>query len=415
MLKNKSGLNMRVVALAAMLFLGLAAVATAYVRSIPVDVILSAQQCKIAQRSVQARITCWHNIIAREMARSGIPVAISAFTQIYRTFPEFADSGCHFQAHRVGDLAYYSYVVAEGYDLSQIDFPDSTASCGNGFFHGFLEHLIQAKPTAEAIEDICEGLIAQQEGVNPRIRIACYHASGHGLARAERDKLTSETIDNLEDFFKHPLSECERLSEVRSIERENCTQGVLNVVVNWMSLGEYGLSISPEHPFEVCEQVFAGSTYYNQCLVEIARKIDGLSGQEPNVIIRMLDEKGVPGDLRSELIQIALAGVIQQIVGDGDPGAVLQKCTHMSRSDYLACQSGIVRGLILNGSPRSELASVTRFCRLEIVGEIGDASLCWRTAGGLLREFYDEKAHNELCQSLKGDECAYFKAGDIQT
>lgn len=379
----------------------------------PFNIFLAAQQCRVTHSVTSERITCWHNIIADEMARSGIPSAINAFASMYRWFPEFADSGCHFQAHRVGDLAYYSYFVAEGLTLSDIEFPDSTAACGNGFFHGFLEHLIQARPTAKVIESECESLIAKQEDVNPRIRIACYHASGHGLARAEYDRLSSENITDLRRFFVRPLAECERITEVESIERENCSQGVLNVVVNWMSINKFGLSIPSERPFSICEELFVGSKYYNQCLVEISRKIDGLSGQNPKEIIRMLDQVALSEELRSELIAVAIAGVIQQIVGDGDPVAVLRECENMSKPDYRACQSGIVRGLILNGSPRSEIGSVAEFCRSQTVRESGDVSLCWRTAGLVLREFYDENTHNKLCQSLKDNECAYFKSGEI--
>lgn len=404
----KSRFNMRIAGLAAMLFLGLAIVVAVYVRSIPIDVILPAHQCKIAHSSVQDRITCWHNIIAREMARSGIPAAISAFTQIYRTFPEFADSGCHFQAHQVGDLAYYSYFVAEGLALSDIEFPESTASCGNGFFHGFLEHLIESKPTAEAIYSECEELIAKQEHVNPRIRIACYHASGHGLARAELDYTYGKPITDVQAFVARPLAECERITETKFIERRNCSQGVLNVVVNWMSLEKYGLSISREKPFGVCSELFRGSTYYDQCLVEISRKIDGLSSQNPDVILSFLDTLSISEELRKELLRTAITGVIQHMVGDGDPLEVFKQCNHFTEKDRGACQAGIVTGLILNGSPRSEMRSVTKFCRADMVFLHGDPSECWRTAGGVLAEFYSLEALRNMCRDLSKRECSLF-------
>lgn len=393
-----------------MLLVGVGFSAVVRAQTVPLSVMLAAQNCSVSHAGTNERIVCWHNIIADEMARSGIPAAINAFARIYRWFPEFADSGCHFQAHKVGDLAYYSYFIAEGLALSEIQFPNSTASCGNGFFHGFLEHLIQARPTAEVIVSECESLIAQQEKVNPRIRIACYHASGHGLARAELDRLGAETISDLRQFFIRPFAECARITEIRSIERENCTQGVMNVVVNWMSINKFGLSIPSEKPFSICKELFVGSKYYNQCLVEISRKIDGLSGQNPKEIVRMIDQVVMSEDLRGELIAIAISGVIQQIVGDGDPVEVLRECEEMSKPDYRACQSGIVRGLILNGSPRSEIHSVAEFCRSQIIRESGDVSLCWKTAGAVLREFYAEEAHNNLCKSLTTEECAYFKA-----
>lgn len=376
--------------------------------------ILDGQECRNSHSDLNDRLACWHNIIAKSMETDGIPSAINTFATLYRWFPEFADAGCHFQAHQVGDLAYYSYFVAEGMALSEIDFPDSTASCGNGFFHGFLEHLIQSKPTAEAIYSECEDLIAKQEGVNPRIRIACYHASGHGLARAELDRRYNEPITDVQAFVARPLAECARIAETKFIERQNCSQGVLNVVVNWMSLEKYGLSISREKPFGICDELFHGTTYYDQCLVEISRKIDGLSDQDPKKIVQLLNPLSISNELRTELLMTAIAGVIQQIVRGGDPIVVLKKCEALSKDDFLVCQNGIVRGLILNGSPRSEIESVAAFCRSEMVARAGDELQCWQTAGNTLGQFYAEEKYKYLCRSLGHDECQYFQTEHVR-
>lgn len=400
-----------VIALLAVVFVSLGLGIVIFRSKESLSVVVRAYYCERAHEQRDAKIACWHNIIGAEMDAQGIDAALNAFALIYRRFPTFADSGCHRQAHQLGDRAFYAYSVAEQIPLSQLEFPESTATCGNGFFHGFIEHLIQNMPAAKDIHEQCEALIANQADINPYIRSACYHASGHGLARAELDRSEQGSDINLKEFFRRPLAECALLNEVTGTERTNCAQGVMNVVVNWMADGRYGLDFNTAAPFEVCDEVFTDARYRAMCMVEIGRKADRLSGFDPEKLRELLAPLDISTALRKEIMIVAIGGMVQQIVGQGIPSDLFMKCTEFNVDDLQTCQLGIVRGLILNGSPRNEFEHVVAFCRSHEVRESGNVDHCWRGAGYILRLFYTEAQFGSFCSTLLSAECTHLRDG----
>jgi len=158
------------------------------------------------------KIDCWLEIIKDEFHKEGIKSAFDVFTDIYRTYDVFANTGCHQHAHRVGDFSYYFDYLSHR-DISKMDFPQSTTSCGYGFFHGFLEHLIQDNPDPSFVIETCEYLTANLKERMPAIDYTCYHGSGHGFTLAQADYLTKSSQWTPALFTGEALDKCESMSD----------------------------------------------------------------------------------------------------------------------------------------------------------------------------------------------------------
>ena len=120
------------------------------------------------------RIDCWLRGIEDAFTVGGTEGAFDVFTTIYNRYDDFAATGCHKHAHRVGDLAfYYDYLTHE--DLSKVTFPKNATAFGYGFYHGFVEHLVQNKPDPAYVDEVCPYLKDTIYDMAPAISQTFYH------------------------------------------------------------------------------------------------------------------------------------------------------------------------------------------------------------------------------------------------
>src|SRR3989344_6368344 len=154
-----------------------------------VPVANAARTCDTFFASDGEKVDCWLQLVFERLRSEGIAEAYDTFEYIYDSYPLFGATGCHQHAHKVGDTAYYELFVARGLDVTDMFFPQETTSCGYGFFHGFIEHLIQDHPDPAYVTKTCEYLREKYTHSMRDIGTICYHASGHGFTIAKADTL----------------------------------------------------------------------------------------------------------------------------------------------------------------------------------------------------------------------------------
>lgn len=355
------------------------------------------QQALAACRSVAAddnQIECIFRVISAEMKTHGVSAAMDVFAQAYEMSAPFVDGGCHRQAHRVGDLAYYgTYIGRE--DMDAMEFPQSTTACGYGFYHGFLEHLIQDHPDPAFVDRTCTYLNARLGATMGDIRLTCYHGSGHGFVLSQIEKLKKGDWGNIRKFSDKPFALCGQLKLASDIDREQCYEGIFNVIVDSMSDGAYGFTYNYEHPFRACDAL--PEKEWRPCYYEMSQKLDKPSHNDP-VQLEALAAQAKTPELALWSFRTGIAGIIQQVIGRGEEYKhILEECGALSDTMYRACMGSIINGLYEHGNPQKEYEKALSVCTEASVTAHHATEECYKTVSIRLPRFYTDEKIQTIC------------------
>jgi hypothetical protein len=346
------------------------------------------------------QIECIFRAIEREIINDGISAGMVLFSRAYADFPVFVAQGCHKQAHRVGDIVYARlYTAEEGMDA--LDFPQETTACGYGFFHGFLEHLIQDRPDPAFVDSVCSRLDERLGSQMQAIRSICFHGSGHGFALAHAETLPHSAWGNVRAFTVEAAANCDKLTQADERSVEECKEGVFNVLVEWMSLDQYGFTLNRKRPFSSCD---AGpKNLRSACYYEMAQKLDGLADFDPVKLAAIVADIS-DAQLRRTAFQVGIAGIVQNTLQDVDASEkILSACATLDEEFSKGCLESYIHGLFEHGAPQEEYIRALEVCRLDVIIANGLAPQCYSFVSARLPRFYTPDQRKNICKLLPAE------------
>lgn len=365
----------------------------------------SIDHCKDVIES-EGQIECIFDAIDTAVEGGSLKKAFAVFSSAYKNFESFSGSGCHRHAHRVGDTVYYKHYIFGEQDIGSIDFPQETTACGYGLFHGFLEHLIQDHPDTEFSMDVCETLERNLSSTMKDIRVICYHGAGHGYTLAHAETLKRDVWGDVRAFSDVPVSKCNALDRARESEREDCRQGVFNVIADWMEVEDYGFSQDTDDPFKLCRLTPELSQY--ACYYEMAQKITKEANNDPVKLYEIASSAPRP-DLVDIAFRVSVAGIIQDTIISGSGYEhTLERCTRVPSNFFRPCIESIVWGLYEHGPPQEEYKNVLLLCEDPLVEEGGEKDTCYEKTIDRLPRFYDDNRIESVCSEFpetRQEEC----------
>lgn len=359
------------------------------------DVSLDRAGASCAEKKSEAeQADCWMQIVLLELRKRGIGPAFRQFAKLYERYPVFGATGCHSHAHRVGDAAYYGLYVAEGLSLKEIDFPQETTTCGYGFFHGFIEHLIQDKPDEAFVVETCEYLRGRLAGTMRDIGTICYHASGHGFQQTEADDLHSELWGRADLLVQRPLARCESLP-TNDAEIEDCRQGVFNVITDWMAFKNFGLALDLDDPLRLCRAL--PERWHHACFYELAQKLEPVTRDSPAKAAALVG--GITrGALREMTFGVMIAGMLQrQAPLNGYPRIIAECIAIADDALFKTCVQSSANGLMEHGSPGREYEKVLDLCATPALSARGGDRFCYEALAHRLSRFYPAEKKHTIC------------------
>lgn len=349
--------------------------------------------CDTASSDLE-KVDCWLALIIARVRTDGIERGYTAFRYVYNTYPVFGATGCHQHAHRVGDAAYYELFVARGLAVPEMEFPQETVSCGYGFYHGFIEHLIQDRPDPAFVAETCEYLRGRYSGTMRDIGTICYHASGHGFTMAKADTLRKSEWGSVDMLIQEPLAHCERL-DLSEEEIEDCREGVFNVISDWAVLNNFGLVYDFDDPFGVCRRQPERWRY--PCYYEIGMKLEPVLGDDPVAAATYVQDIEEPV-LRQVTYGVIVAGMMQRAAPEGRAGEILEGCLAVDDATLRKqCVHSMTNGIMEHGSPGSEYKTAAPLCERLMERGDGLGVFCFETLGRRLKRFYPPEKVDGIC------------------
>ena len=334
---------------------------------------------------------CWYTVIRSGFREGGSLLAFDIFKKIYETSDLFVSTGCHRHAHRVGDISYYEDYLTHK-DITKMKFPHVTSVCGYGYFHGFIEHLIQDNPYPQFVRETCDYLDTSLTEIMPSIRITCFHGSGHGFALSGIDTTSQDSWGDPEKLIGNSLSQCEALQASR-FEVEECKEGVFNVLVEWMSDEQYGLTYNHEDPFWFCREQEPENK--KACYYEMAQK----QGIDMDVVAaaKLADSIG-DEDLARVVFIVTVSGMMQLGVATEIQYDFILACREVP--DYLKenCIKSITGGMMEHGNPGEEHIKLLEFCQSDILLS-DERSICFDSLLEKMARFNADEFIYDFCEA----------------
>ncbi len=356
-----------------------------------------AERCDSSFGAVSEKIDCWLRLIRADLEQRGIEKALEHFSYLYETFELFGATGCHQHAHKLGDMAYYG-IYRKTQDLTQMEFPQATTGCGYGFFHGFLEHLIQDTPEPLFVTETCEYLKKRLSESMRDIGTICYHGSGHGFTLARIDTVPQKEWGNLSSFINVPLAQCEGLPLANEKEIEDCREGIFNVIADWMTNKEYGFSYNEAAPFAPCALQNPKHTY--ACHYELGQRLSAViedDARNAAVLVETLKDK----EIREMVFGVMVAGIMQRAAPLKREALVAEQCHGVKDASlHHVCIRSAANGMMEHGSPQQEYRQVLRFCSNPLLSKRGEQSYCYETLARRLPRFYSQETRQRICNEF---------------
>ena len=317
---------------------------------------ISLSSCFLAV-SDNAKRECAFSVIRTTLEKKGAAEALQLFVAANSMFPRL-DIDCHAGIHRVGDMMYYSIYLANQYNVSPEDFPPEALMCNLGFYHGVLEHLFQDRSDPKFISDTCNRFKLNGDRSAGAMRYTCFHAAGHGLLRAQSEKVSREDWGNPDAFVTAPVAQCNSLPNSTGEERFHCITGVESIFIQTSMLREYGLR-DPDNGsgLTVCNQLDAA--LHPTCYFVRSLMMSQMSNSYAPVIHSCSTASAT---LFWECLKGAVAGLFVNGLDDESLSLSVNICTHpevFSRKDTDACFQEVItqmgREYFGEYTPRCEL------------------------------------------------------------
>lgn len=342
---------------------------------------------------IDKAINCWYSMLNERMASEGVAAAFEMFKRIYETQPLFVERGCHTHAHRMGDFAYFHTYLSITQDLSEIEFPRSTTVCGFGFYHGFIEHLIEDNPTVAFAQEKCDYFTRRLGDKYPDMKMTCFHAAGHGFMLDPKDRAL---WGNAAEMVKKPLAQCKEITDDAFLQHE-CRKGVFNVIVEWKFNEEYGLSYNEKDPFTICRR--QPETYKEDCYYEMAMNLAHVVDFDVGNVFDMARSPIVESGYEALVARIPIAVMMQRALSNNTQKQYLEDCADLGAPDDAVCTQAVAGGIIEHGTPGEEATLGINSCKnAKIPSEL--AYQCYNNVFEHLSRTRTPEMINTICKKV---------------
>lgn len=333
---------------------------------------------------------CWTNMITNALEIGGVDAAFDEMKVIHDSNPEFA-TACHNYGHDIGLKSYILY----GTD---VELSEKTSYCNAGFFHGYMEGLVDADPDPETINKFCNHV---RDTVNNQFGLAeghCRHGIGHGALEA----LLYDTLqinESPEVLVAKAMDLCYASTEDEGDLLMRCTSGVYDTFRNWI----YDSKGPPSQ--ELVEKIFDYCALPKEdfvkfgCYHEMAKIVTALDNPDYTTKVFDFKKEIAPEDF-DEYGHLAMRAFS---INFGKKGVKLKPfeelvnfCRTADDEFQIDCVLGIFDGIQLAGTPGEEYVLSSEYCKYNLLTK-DETAACWQVFQEEIFYTYPKEKWPEIC------------------
>jgi len=347
----------------------------------------------------QGQAQCWEELLEKTLQDQGIGGALDIVASIYETQPD-----CHAYAHRIGEEAYRLF--SQGKDIA---LTSKTYYCGYGFYHAFMETLLQTTADLQEARKFCSYAGRQLSSQIQGTEAACYHGIGHGTV----DGGDPRDWGDIEAMIRPGIQMCEKVAETE-FQHYICATGVFNAIEILSLDPKYKLGILEEDPFWLCDRQsprYKEACYTNMVpallrtmqrdFPRMAGRIEAIQEKEGDYSVRNLESANQKDDTYAVRFIVISALFHEYARADFDKakeGIAVCRSLQDPRS-RLACIEGLSGAFMKYGEPNMEYVKGLKFCNLDMLSQ-DEQTACFTHILSRLQLWYSSDKTNQICQSV---------------
>ena len=340
------------------------------------------EKCKSLNDS-SLKIQCGEEVIDNILQTNGVDDALETMAQISEMDKEFVNS-CHGFAHEIGEHAYKLFKKKKDFKVS----PKITY-CSYGFYHGFMETMLQDSGDYQKARDFCSFINNQllQQGLD--LAGECYHGIGHGtIDQHDPKQWTKPAL-----AIKESMELCHKLATDDKY-LVDCASGVFNGIANFYSAGQYGLKINEQDPFWLCD--LQEETVKKTCYAFMARTLFSLTGSGLSKAIDLATKTAPANYLGTVISNLTVLNPNEDTASWED---IVDLCRSVPQTVIKECLRGYAIGLLQSGQPGKEYQAPISFCKSELL-TLEEKQLCFENILIQLKNYYPKAQLEQICQSV---------------
>ncbi len=305
--------------------------------------------CKEKQ-DVVTKQQCWDDVLEQTVTTKGLDEAFRVFGQLYDAEPD-VPKACHGWAHILGKAAFDLYSEQKDLILKK-----ETEYCGYGFFHGFIERLLQTTGDIAQVKQFCEYAAAQLKESAAGAYANCLHGIGHGSVSVDDEALWG----NFQAMIDPGLHTCDA-GFSGATDLRNCRDGAFNAMQQYEYRGEYGLTFNRTDPFNHCR--VQKEDYKPSCYFEYAGLLAELTNRDFAEAANLIQPEKVSTQVRTVYISKLAADFMQDDLVKSSQEKNVRDCRAVAADMRDSCFQGVVIGFVAHGEPEKEHVKGLDFCR----------------------------------------------------
>lgn len=299
---------------------------------------------------------CWDELLEQTVKQKGLDAAFELFTRLYQTDPDIPKA-CHGWSHILGKAAYELFRNNKDFILKK-----ETAYCGYGFFHGFIEKLLQETGDVKATREFCNYASKQLKDAAPGVYRNCLHGIGHGSVEIDNPKIWG----NFQAMLDKGLKTCESALNDKG-ELQECYDGAFNAMQQNAYHREYKLSIDRDDLFKYCRT--QKEQYLDPCYYEFTGLIGDVTKHDFKKAASLILKDISGRSFAPRIIMKLSADFFQDDIALSDYTKNVLDCRSLSDNLIERCFEGILLGFIAHGEPDRQYVKGLEFCNYSILSD----------------------------------------------
>lgn len=333
----------------------------------------------------KADVSCWGEQLEQTIKHQGLAQAFDLFTKLFTSEPVFAEN-CHGYTHRLGEEAYEQFSKNKEFPVTP-----QVAYCSYGFFHGFIEAMMQKTGNLNQAEEICKYIDQKLAGQTDTLG-ACYHGIGHGVTDASDPRGWGDVFA----IINPGLELCEQVGD-NEYDVKLCGTGVFNALASIYLDPKYKLNLNRDDPFWICRQQ-TKSYFKHACYDDFKTLIMSLTKNDFLKAARYIEQVAEDEYAKDAMDNLATY-YVYYLLKDTDYSDGINKCHSLQERLRVACIRGLGAGFMTAGIPDREYIRALEICKSPLITE-DERDGCYGRVVRLIALRYSPQKYKAICQTI---------------
>lgn len=342
-------------------------------------------QTPCRNESSDQKTKCWEEQLETTIKTQGLEEAFNLYTKLFLSDPIFAEN-CHGYTHTLGEAAYLKFANNEDFPVTQ-----QVAYCSYGFFHGFIEAMMQKTGNLKDAERMCQYIDKKLAGQTDTLG-ACYHGIGHGVtdgsdARAYGDPLA---------LIKPGLELCDKVGK-DEYDHKICGTGVFNALAIMYSDPKYKLKLNRDDPFWSCRQQ-SKAYFKHACYDDFKTLIMTITSNDFLKAARFIEEIEEDSYAQDAMDNLATY-YVYYLLKNKDYSDPINECHSLQQRLQASCIRGLGAGFMTAGIPDKEYVRALEVCSSPLITQ-EERDGCYQRVVRLIQQRYNPEKYKVICQTI---------------